>query len=216
MMPSARVQAATETDRPLAALAEEVREASNAVLDAFDAGDLAVDLRAVLACSVAALSAHAARVFRLLGLTPGPDIGLAAAASLTAQSDSRVNALLRELVAAHLVHEHVPGRYRMHDLVRHYAAEEAHERHDAREGHSALHRVLDHYLHHAYASGPAAAPTSGSDHAGSAAAGRRPGAHRQLRGSQDLAHHRTPRAAERRRHGDRGWLLSTPGNWRGA
>ena len=106
----------------------------------------------MLACSVAALSAHAARVFRLLGLTPGPDIGLAAAASLTAQSDSRVNALLRELVAAHLVDEHVPGRYRMHDLVRHYAAEEAHERHDAREGHSALHRVLDHYLHHAYAS----------------------------------------------------------------
>jgi len=144
-------RAATDPARPLAALADEVTEISTR-LDAFDPGDLAVSLRAVLALSVDALSPDAARVFRLLGLAPGPDIGPGAVASLTALPLDRVRLLLRELVAAHMVHEHVPGRFRLHDLVRQYAAEEAHRHHCAGERRAALHRVLDHYLYHAHAS----------------------------------------------------------------
>ena len=144
-------RAASHPDRPLAALAAEVHGASTR-LDAFDVGELALNLRAVLGCSVAALSTDAAHTFRLLGIAPGPDIGMHAAASLTALPAARTGALLRELAAAHLVHEHLPGRYRMHDLVRHYATEEVLRRHTAAELRPALHRILDHYLHQAYAS----------------------------------------------------------------
>jgi tetratricopeptide (TPR) repeat protein len=90
-------------------------------------------------------------VYRLLGLTPGPDIGLPAAASLTALPTSQVRILLRQLAAAHLVHEQTPGRYRMHDLVRLYAAERANTVETDDDRRAALHRVLDHHLHSAHA-----------------------------------------------------------------
>jgi hypothetical protein len=68
-----------------------------------DAGELAVNLRAVLSCSYEALSREAAGVFGMLGLAPGPDISLGAAASLTAIPVPGVRALLRELTNAHMV-----------------------------------------------------------------------------------------------------------------
>jgi tetratricopeptide (TPR) repeat protein len=60
--------------------------------------------------------------------------------------------LLRPLVAAHLVTEAEPGRYRMHDLLRLYAAERAGEQP------AALRRLLDHYLQTAYAANRLLAP----------------------------------------------------------
>jgi len=86
-------------------------------------------------------------MFRLLGLHPGPDIPLAAAASLAAVRPERARVLLAELTRAHLLTEHVPGRYAFHDLLRAYARElaRAHDHQDARD--AAVGRVLDHYLH---------------------------------------------------------------------
>jgi DNA-binding SARP family transcriptional activator len=139
-------RAALQPDLPLAALADELLEAS-ALLDALNAGELAVNVRAVLSCSFHALPTAAAQVFALLGSAPGPDISLAAGASLAALSTTRTRVLLRELANAHLVHEHLAGRYRMHDLVRLYAAEQARTV-DTR---AACHRLLDHYLHAACA-----------------------------------------------------------------
>ena len=43
-------------------------------LDALCAGESSSDLRAILSCSYQNLSQPAARMFRLLGLHPGPDI----------------------------------------------------------------------------------------------------------------------------------------------
>ena len=117
-------RAASHADFPIAGLAGELRDESTR-LDALDTGELATNLRAALSCSYGALSDEAARAFRLLALAPGPDIGVFALASLIDQPLGRVRALLRQLVNAHLVHEHVPGRYRMHDLVRLYATEVA-------------------------------------------------------------------------------------------
>ncbi len=131
---------------PLAVLAEELRGASTR-LDALDAGELSANLRAVLACSLAALGPEAARLFALLGAAPGPDIGLAAVGSLLGEEPSRARPLLAELTHSHLIEEAVPGRYRMHDLVRIFAAERA--QHSG--GQEALRRLLDHYLHTAAA-----------------------------------------------------------------
>jgi DNA-binding SARP family transcriptional activator/tetratricopeptide (TPR) repeat protein len=81
-------------------------------------GDLDSTVRAAFDQSYAHLDDDAARLFRLLGVVPGPDITADAAAAL---ADLPAEALLRRLTAAHLVQEQVDGRYSMHDLLRLYA-----------------------------------------------------------------------------------------------
>ncbi|WP_175411074.1 BTAD domain-containing putative transcriptional regulator [Streptomyces sp. TRM64462] len=142
-------RAAADPELPLSALAEEVREAAGR-LDALDTGDVAADLRAVFSSSYHALDPATAEVFALLGLTSGPDIAVPAVAALTALPAPRARVLLRRLQAAHLVQEHVPGRYRMHDLTRLYAGERASAL-PAADRHAACHRLLDSWLHTAHA-----------------------------------------------------------------
>ena len=139
-------RAAVHPGFPLAALAAELREASVA-LNAFHGDDAATDVRTVFSWSYRTLSSGAARLFRLLGLHPGPDISTPAAASLAGIAREQASALLAELAGAHLLTEHLPGRYAFHDLLRAYAAEQARsvEDDDARRG--AMDRLHDHYLH---------------------------------------------------------------------
>ncbi|WP_433124600.1 BTAD domain-containing putative transcriptional regulator [Micromonospora sp. CA-240977] len=143
-------RAATRPQLPLATLARELRDAS-ARLDALDAGELNVNLRAVFSSSCAALPGAAATVFALLGLVPTDDISLAAVASLIGVPATRAGELLRQLEATYLVHQQAPGRFRMHDLVRLHAAEQATETVDAETREAALRRLVEFYLHTAYA-----------------------------------------------------------------
>src|SRR5439155_14511702 len=98
-------RAAMYPDFPLAALAAELRDAAGA-LHALDAGDAATDVRAVFSWSYRTLSTGAARLFRLLGLHPGPDVSAAAATSLAGVPAPQARALLGELTRAHLLTEH--------------------------------------------------------------------------------------------------------------
>jgi DNA-binding SARP family transcriptional activator len=134
---------------PLTVLADELRDVS-ARLDGLDAGDLRANLRAVLSWSVRTLSPAAARLFGLLGITPGPDISLPAVTCLAGLPTGQVQAALQEVEHASMVQQHVPGRYRMHDLVRLYATHTAYQEltKDVRE--TALRRVLDFYTHTAH------------------------------------------------------------------
>ena len=147
-------RAAVHPGLPLAALATEL-DAAATRLDALDAGELAVNLRAVLSCSTASLEPSAGRLFALLGLAPGPDVGLAGAASLAGLPIAETRLLLRKLTAAHLLAEPGPGRYRMHDLLRLYAAEQAEP---LSERSAALRRIFDYYLHAGYAANRLLAP----------------------------------------------------------
>ncbi|WP_439380754.1 BTAD domain-containing putative transcriptional regulator [Amycolatopsis lexingtonensis] len=133
---AARVTA--QPDRPLAALAAELRESR---LDALDTGELSASLRAVFEVSYRCLDASAATAFRLLGLAPGGVIGRAAATALI--GDARP---LRALCAANLLAEDPPGRFRMHDLVKLYAGELAVKTDDPVTRLAASTRLLDHYL----------------------------------------------------------------------
>ncbi|MET4922457.1 BTAD domain-containing putative transcriptional regulator [Streptomyces sp. PSRA5] len=143
-------RAAAHPDFPLAVLAEELQNES-ARLDALDAGDLTSSVRAAFTVSYRALTVGAAEVFRLVGLAPGPEIGLAAVGSLVARPATAVHTALRELENAHLVRQFVPGRYRLHDLVRLYAAERAGHDQPEESRQQAMRRLTDFYLHTSYA-----------------------------------------------------------------
>src|ERR1700761_6633479 len=143
-------RAATRPGFSLTALAAELRDTRNR-LEVLDAGDAATDVRAVLSWSYEQLSPTAARMFRLLGLHPGPDVSLAAAASLAGVSRSEANSALRELTRVHAVAEHVPGRFAFHDLLRAYAVDQAETMDSPAHGAAAIRRSMDFYLHTAHA-----------------------------------------------------------------
>jgi len=143
-------RAAARPGHPLWALAAELRTAGRR-LDALDAGEPAASVPAVFSWSYDQLSPAAARMFRLLGLHPGPDITAAAAASLADVELPQARQLLAELAGAHLCAEHDVGRYAFHDLLRAYAAEQARTLDSGPDRHAAVGRVLDHYLTTAYA-----------------------------------------------------------------
>jgi DNA-binding SARP family transcriptional activator/tetratricopeptide (TPR) repeat protein len=82
-------------------------------------------VRAVFSWSYHALKPEAARMFRLLGLHPGPEIGTAAAAALTDAPRTATRRMLDGLSSCHLVEVIGRDRYRLHDLLRVYAAERA-------------------------------------------------------------------------------------------
>ncbi|MDT5035968.1 MAG: hypothetical protein QOE03_1153 [Micromonosporaceae bacterium] len=139
----------TRRDLPLAAVAAELTDSRHR-LNVLTAGDAMTDVRAVFTWSYDTLTGGAARLFRLLGLHPGPDISAAAAASLACLSAADTRRQLAELTRAHLITEQHPGRYGFHDLLRAYATELA-QAHDSEvERHRAVHRSLDHYLHTAH------------------------------------------------------------------
>jgi DNA-binding SARP family transcriptional activator/tetratricopeptide (TPR) repeat protein len=138
-------RAAVHPRSPLRTLAQELPEAGGD-LDAWGDPGMATDLRAVFSWSHHALSNAAAELFALLGIHPGPDLTAPAAASLAGTTVPAARRCLSELARVHLITEHIPGRYTLHDLLRAYATETAatlpgpHRR-------AGLLRLLDYYLH---------------------------------------------------------------------
>ncbi|MEV4017888.1 BTAD domain-containing putative transcriptional regulator [Nonomuraea angiospora] len=88
----------------------------------------------------------AARMFRLLGLLDGPDLGLPAAAALAGLPEERAQRLLDLLVDARLVQERAPDRYSLHDLLRLFARERAAEEESEPARRLAVERALHHHL----------------------------------------------------------------------
>ncbi|MGE5292553.1 MAG: AfsR/SARP family transcriptional regulator [Micromonosporaceae bacterium] len=142
-------RAAAHPGFPLKALASELGD-TRGRLDVLDGGDAGTNVRAVFSWSYRKLPPPAARMFRLLGIHPGPDISTAAAASLAALSASQARQALGELTRFGLLAEHAPGRYTFHDLLRAYATEQAHAAETSDDTRAAVHRALEHYLHTAH------------------------------------------------------------------
>jgi tetratricopeptide (TPR) repeat protein len=133
-------RAAARPDLPLAVLAAQLDDSA---LGTLTAGDPRTTVQTVFSWSYRALTAEGARLFRLLGLHPGPDVTAPAAASLAGIPAGEVEPLLSELGNAHLMTEHSPGRWTFHDLLRAYVRELV----DPAREHAALRRMFDHYLH---------------------------------------------------------------------
>jgi tetratricopeptide (TPR) repeat protein len=99
--------------------------------------------------------AHA-RVFRLLGVHPGPEVSAEAVRSIAHATATETRHALDALVSAHLLHQ--PGdldRYRLHDLFHQWAATLV--EHDP-ERTPAQRRMLAYYLHSAHTADRTAFP----------------------------------------------------------
>jgi tetratricopeptide (TPR) repeat protein/transcriptional regulator with XRE-family HTH domain len=92
------------------------------------------------------------RLFRHLGLHPGPDIDAYAAAALDDITVSQARRGLAALYGQHLITEPTRGRYRLHDLIREHAQTLA-AADDPAARDAAATRLLDYYLHTARAAG---------------------------------------------------------------
>ena len=131
-------------------------------------------LVSVFECSYRALPAAEQRLFRLLGLVPGPDFDVRAAARLADVDQRAAEVLLESLLGHNLLTQRTPGRYRFHDLVRLYARMRDGGQVAAVEREAAVERLLDHYQQAADAADrrlarqshpgavPTAAPTAAS------------------------------------------------------
>jgi class 3 adenylate cyclase/tetratricopeptide (TPR) repeat protein len=139
-------RAAESPGLPLTVLASELASEPDR-LDALDTSDVATSVRAVFSWSLRQLPGPASTMFALLGVHCGPDISMAAAASLAGIPAARARVVLAELTRASLAAEHRPGRYVLHDLLRAYAAEYAAQVCSQAKIHAAVGRSLDHYLH---------------------------------------------------------------------
>ncbi|MGB6164233.1 MAG: tetratricopeptide repeat protein [Pseudonocardiaceae bacterium] len=144
-------RAAARTHLRLADLAEELAVERDRldVLTADD--DEATGVRNVFSWSYHALAPETARVFRLLSLHPGPDVGVASAAALVGSTTTSVRRQLATLTSAHLLTETRRDRYQFHDLLRAYATERASFDESPDDCANATHRVLAWYLHTAHA-----------------------------------------------------------------
>ncbi|MGH3621328.1 MAG: tetratricopeptide repeat protein [Sciscionella sp.] len=145
----AGARASEHADFPLTQLAAQLRDMRGR-LDALDGGDPTADVRAVFSWSYRYLSRGAARMFRLLGVYPGPDISLLAAASLAGVPRQQAQEVLVELATSRMITEHTPGRFMFHDLLRAYATDHGRIADGDTERLAAVHRVLDHYLYSAH------------------------------------------------------------------
>ncbi|MGI5175220.1 AfsR/SARP family transcriptional regulator [Dactylosporangium sp. CA-152071] len=142
-------RAAVPPHRPLAALAAELAAARRRE-PVSTADTITADVQAAFSWSYRRLTPTAAALFRALGLHPGPDLSVEAAASLAGTTPEKTRPALAELLRAHMVSEFAPGRFTLHDLLREYAAQLTEQADGARDRRAALRRALAHYLHSAY------------------------------------------------------------------
>jgi tetratricopeptide (TPR) repeat protein len=102
--------------------------------------------------SYADLSEAGRRLFRRLGLIPGPSFDAHAAAALDGTSLGQARHCLERLYDQHLITEPAPFRYQLHDLLREHARTLA-AADDPVDSGAAVDRLLDYYLHTALAAG---------------------------------------------------------------
>jgi tetratricopeptide (TPR) repeat protein len=149
-----RIAAERVASRPHLNVADLVRELAleHNRLDALAADDDdTTAVRTVFSWSYHALPAETARMFRLLGLHPGPSISVETAASLADTNAAEAKRQLDALASGHLLAETARERYQFHDLLRAYASEcaivdEPDHRRDA-----STRRLFEFYLHSAQA-----------------------------------------------------------------
>ncbi|WP_169454365.1 AfsR/SARP family transcriptional regulator [Catelliglobosispora koreensis] len=123
-----RMAGANLAIHPHWSLAEYAAQMRDQPLNALEVdGDAAV--RTAFQLSYDRLPAAAQRLFCLLGVAIGPEIGAEAASAMAGLDPHVTHRLLDQLCAASLVIEHRAHRYSLHDLIREHAREQAAQNH---------------------------------------------------------------------------------------
>ncbi|MFF4411348.1 ATP-binding protein [Streptosporangium sp. NPDC001559] len=146
-----RVAGARLLHRPtwtVAALAQRLRHRHDRLRE-LRTGDRGVETAFTM--SYEQLSGEQRRMFRLLGLVPGDDIDVHAAAALTGLSLQEAEELLEELVDVHLAQQPTAGRFTLHDLLRQHARSLSQEIDAESERVRVLDRLHDFHRHTAAA-----------------------------------------------------------------
>ncbi len=125
----------------LADLAERFKANAQAEIDDPLSGPVCM----ALALSYRELSPPARSLLRRMAVLPGPDAGVHALTALVAESLGRTLIDLDLLTENHLVIEHRPRRYRLHDAVRGFALAQIRHERDGRATDEALARVVEFY-----------------------------------------------------------------------
>jgi DNA-binding SARP family transcriptional activator len=143
-----RIAASRLASRPgwtIAHLSAKLADERNRLTE-LTAGDLAV--RASFAVSYHAMPSDPpdpARVFRLLGLPRMTVLSMPAIAALAGKPTAETARALEALTDAHMIESPAPDRYRLHDLLRAYAAELAEHTDSPEEKQTAAVRMLGWY-----------------------------------------------------------------------
>jgi DNA-binding SARP family transcriptional activator/tetratricopeptide (TPR) repeat protein len=157
-----RVAAAKLLGSPSTSIADYVRvlRDTDRLAELAVADDPLASVRRALDLSYRTLTAPLRRLFRMLGLVPGPDIDVDAAAALIGSDPAEVGQQLASLARLHLLTRSMGGRFAWHDLLRLYARGRAEEEETADERAATLQRLIAHYLHRATAATALAYPHS--------------------------------------------------------
>jgi DNA-binding SARP family transcriptional activator/tetratricopeptide (TPR) repeat protein len=148
---------------PLAALVSELADVRTRLDVLATGGDPRTEVRTVFSWSYDRLDADAARIFRLLGLHPGPVFEPYATAALTGATLPQARHALDVLNRGHLLSWSAPGRYDMHNLLRGYAGDLAAAL-DGQERLAALTRLFGYYLNTAAAAMDLLYPAEHDEH----------------------------------------------------
>jgi tetratricopeptide (TPR) repeat protein len=117
------------------------------ITDIGEDGDGSATAETLFYWSYRALRAPEQRLFRLLSVNPGPDIGEMVAYVCDGRAMAEVKRSLRILVAAHLLEQPKEfNRYRFHDLIREFARHRLEVDEPAAERAAAERRLLGYYL----------------------------------------------------------------------
>ncbi|RKR92057.1 DNA-binding SARP family transcriptional activator [Micromonospora pisi] len=142
-----RIAAAKLASRPSRTIGNLVTELAGANrLDALTVDGGSRSVRTVFASAYRALSAPAARLFRLLGLHPGPTFHTLLAAAVADLPPQEARRIVDELVVAHLAVETGVDQYRFHDLIALFAQQCAAVDETASGREDAVLRIVDWYL----------------------------------------------------------------------
>jgi tetratricopeptide (TPR) repeat protein len=147
-----RIAAGRVTARPHRTLAELVAELRSDV-GRWDALSVPADENTavwpVFGWSYHLLTEAQARMFRRLGLHPGPEISVHAAAAVAGVEVAEARRLLDALGDAHMIEPIARDRYRFHDLLRAYAADRVDDDESPEDRERARRALIEWYAHHA-------------------------------------------------------------------
>ncbi|WP_167406460.1 NB-ARC domain-containing protein [Amycolatopsis thailandensis] len=132
-------------------ISQHVDNLANQALELQVEDDVDSGVRAAFGYSYSRLNASQAQAFRLCGLHPGQQFSSASAGALIGVPSGEANRLLEQLVQYSLLEQVALHTFRLHDLLRVFAAEEAHRPEWTDERETAADRVVQWYLYAANA-----------------------------------------------------------------